>query len=247
MKTMTKWSQLGLAAVGAVAVSSAAASVAPQAAQAASITYQTPSFFFDQNTELPDNGYLGSGALPYFNTAFGTLNSVTYEFLGNSKASITFTNNSSRNSSSNSANAHIYSYGFLKPLGRSLYGQTTGAYAYVSGPLAKNGGSLTDSQENNSPGVGPSILTDPFYLSLFKGTGDYGVDLYGFFEVSSESKSSNTALVAAAMSGVSARVVYDYTPTAVPTPALLPGLLGLGAGVLRKRKAEASEEAPVEV
>ncbi len=30
-------------------------------------------------------------------------------------------------------------------------------------------------------------------------------------------------------------------PTAVPTPALLPGLIGLGMGVLRKRKAEAAE------
>lgn len=32
------------------------------------------------------------------------------------------------------------------------------------------------------------------------------------------------------------------TPTAVPTPALLPGLLGLGLGVLRKRKAAQAEE-----
>jgi hypothetical protein len=32
-------------------------------------------------------------------------------------------------------------------------------------------------------------------------------------------------------------------PTAVPTPALLPGLIGLGMGVLRKRKAEAAKQA----
>jgi hypothetical protein len=31
--------------------------------------------------------------------------------------------------------------------------------------------------------------------------------------------------------------------TAVPTPALLPGLIGLGMGVLRKRKREAAEQA----
>lgn len=31
--------------------------------------------------------------------------------------------------------------------------------------------------------------------------------------------------------------------TAVPTPALLPGLIGLGVGVLRKRKAEAAKQA----
>ncbi len=32
-------------------------------------------------------------------------------------------------------------------------------------------------------------------------------------------------------------------PTAIPTPALLPGLIGLGMSVLRKRKAEAAEQA----
>lgn len=35
---------------------------------------------------------------------------------------------------------------------------------------------------------------------------------------------------------------FSITSTAVPTPALLPSLLALGAGVLRKRKAEAAEE-----
>jgi|GEM_PF-3359311 len=35
---------------------------------------------------------------------------------------------------------------------------------------------------------------------------------------------------------------YQGSVTAVPTPALLPGLLALGLGVLRKRKAEAIEE-----
>ena len=34
---------------------------------------------------------------------------------------------------------------------------------------------------------------------------------------------------------------FSTTVTAVPTPALLPGLIALGAGVLRKRKAEAVE------
>jgi len=34
----------------------------------------------------------------------------------------------------------------------------------------------------------------------------------------------------------------SFTPTAVPTPALLPGLIGLGVGVLRKRKAEAAKQ-----
>ncbi|HEY9879623.1 MAG TPA: PTPA-CTERM sorting domain-containing protein [Leptolyngbyaceae cyanobacterium] len=245
MKTMTKWSQLGLAAAGAVAIGSTAA-MAPQAAQAASVTYETPFFSFDQDTELPNDGFLGSSLLPYFNTALGTLNSVTYQFLGDSTVSVTFTNNSKKDSSGY-ASADISSYGYLRPQGTYFGGSPNGAFASVSGPLAKNGGSLTDSQSNNWYGSGPYTETDPYYLSLFQGTGDYGVDFYGYFNAYSGSNSPNTTLVAAAMNNIGARVVYDYTPTAVPTPALLPGLLGLGAGVLRKRKAEASEEAPVEV
>lgn len=37
------------------------------------------------------------------------------------------------------------------------------------------------------------------------------------------------------------RVEMEYTATAIPTPALLPGLLGLSIGVLRKRKGKAAE------
>lgn len=36
---------------------------------------------------------------------------------------------------------------------------------------------------------------------------------------------------------------YAYTTTAIPTPALIPGLVGLGVAALRKRKYEASEQA----
>jgi hypothetical protein len=32
-------------------------------------------------------------------------------------------------------------------------------------------------------------------------------------------------------------LTYATAPTAVPTPAILPGLIGLGLGMLRKRKA----------
>ncbi|MGI0484463.1 XDD4 family exosortase-dependent surface protein [Pantanalinema rosaneae CENA516] len=39
----------------------------------------------------------------------------------------------------------------------------------------------------------------------------------------------------------------NFPGTSVPTPALLPGLLALGAGVLRKRKAEQAAEAETEV
>lgn len=37
-------------------------------------------------------------------------------------------------------------------------------------------------------------------------------------------------------------LLIDSSATAVPTPALLPGLIGLGMGVVRKRKAEAAKQ-----
>lgn len=40
---------------------------------------------------------------------------------------------------------------------------------------------------------------------------------------------------------ISGATSYSLTLTAVPTPALLPGLIGLGMGVLRKRKKEMAE------
>ena len=41
----------------------------------------------------------------------------------------------------------------------------------------------------------------------------------------------------------SATISNFSAPTAIPTPALLPGLIGLGVAALRKRKAEAVEQA----
>ena len=39
------------------------------------------------------------------------------------------------------------------------------------------------------------------------------------------------------------KLSLNITATAIPTPALLPGLIGLGVAALRKRKAEAAEQA----
>lgn len=43
--------------------------------------------------------------------------------------------------------------------------------------------------------------------------------------------------------GSSAQLDLGTNPTAIPTPALLPGLIAMGVGVLRKRKAEAAKVA----
>ena len=44
-------------------------------------------------------------------------------------------------------------------------------------------------------------------------------------------------------SAVSQKIGREVVPNPIPTPALLPGLIGLGLGVLRKRKAEAVGQA----
>ena len=51
-----------------------------------------------------------------------------------------------------------------------------------------------------------------------------------------------TNLSGTTSNGTSA-LVTEFNTTAIPTPALLPGLIGLGVAALRKRKAEAAEQA----
>jgi hypothetical protein len=73
-----------------------------------------------------------------------------------------------------------------------------------------------------------------------------GYNLFNFdgFFTDGTGKVLGTGAVSAqfAKAVVTGTTTYSGSFTPVPTPALLPGLLALGAGVLRKRKAEATEE-----
>lgn len=51
----------------------------------------------------------------------------------------------------------------------------------------------------------------------------------------------------APIAGPGTNFAYNLDITAVPTPALLPGLIGMGVAALRKRKGEASEAETAEV
>lgn len=53
---------------------------------------------------------------------------------------------------------------------------------------------------------------------------------------------NNILLARETSTGPYSRGIVTYTPRPIPTPALLPGLLGLGAAALRKRKQEQSEQ-----
>jgi hypothetical protein len=57
----------------------------------------------------------------------------------------------------------------------------------------------------------------------------YSLNVYGQY---------NSPLRIVAMEPVSGSTGGFITPATVPTPALLPGLVGLGLGIWRKRKAE---------
>ncbi|QZZ22774.1 PTPA-CTERM sorting domain-containing protein [Leptothermofonsia sichuanensis E412] len=48
------------------------------------------------------------------------------------------------------------------------------------------------------------------------------------------------------LAGRASATISNFNVQAIPTPALLPGLIGLGLGALRKRKGQATEE-PVQV
>ena len=220
------------------------AAIAPNVANAASITHTTTSFSFDQDTYQDDYFSVGSGLLPYFKAALGKLNSVTYQVLGDSTASFSVTNNSTKLAQT-SGQASTYGYGYLKPQNSDLFaGNNQGAYASVNGILAKKGttgATLTNTQTNNYTSSGPRTLTDSYSLGLFTGTDEFAVDFYGYLSSSVTTNSPSYSVVSAATSGLSAQITYDYTP--IPTPALLPGLLARGIGIVRRRKAEAAAEA----
>ena len=71
------------------------------------------------------------------------------------------------------------------------------------------------------------------YLDSRNGTADPGSisRVYSFDSSAIGSPTDNYGLV----------TQFNGSAAAIPTPALLPGLIGLGMGVLRKRKAEAAE------
>lgn len=96
---------------------------------------------------------------------------------------------------------------------------------------------------NDSGGV-DSVSFDLTSFTYNKTTGDAlfsGVFKSGTFSIAGEGRfTSQLELTGAAPSS------YSMSITAVPTPALLPGLIGLGVAAMRKRKAAMAEEAGAE-
>jgi len=124
--------------------------------------------------------------------------------------------------------ANFNSAGFIfNPITiRFLQQQTAAAFSFVT-----NSGSSTFQSYLNG------ALVETFDASTNRGSSR---NFYGF-----SNSLFDEIRISAGGSGGSAAIdnlQYAYKPTAVPTPALLPGLIGLGVGVLRKRKAEAAKQ-----
>jgi hypothetical protein len=220
--------------LSAVALTLSLGAIVPSAAQAATMTYTSAPISFDQDAEANSSGYVASSTLPYFNAALGTLNQVYYEFLGEVAVAFTYTNNSKK---SNNVEAFSYFsiFGNLNP-GSNYYNGSADAYANP-GFLVVAAGQTKSSSDTDF------LLNDGFGTpGDFISSGSYAVNFGSYFlpSLSNFGASNFSFATTGEAKNLFARVTYDYTPTAVPTPALLPGLIGLGFTALRKRKEKAA-------
>ena len=82
--------------------------------------------------------------------------------------------------------------------------------------------------------IGSSVMTDFYRSSIQGGTGSFTVTANTFDDFDS-------AVVRKIAQEIA--LVPTTPSTQVPTPALLPGLIGMGVAAMRKRKAEAAANA----
>jgi hypothetical protein len=208
--------------------------IAPDSAQAATLTHISTPISFDNLTLSAGNTRL---FLPYFDAAQGVLNSVTYGLTGNPSAEVRLENTSPSNAlDSGPGIASVASTGFFRPSGSNLgtgfiqgYADT-GAVSLSQGQQATAIDSYLVSSVNSSSGP-----------SAFIGTGNFDVWIFSYFQLVSGANGLSVN-GNAGIKNLVASVTYDYKPTSVPTPALLPGLIGLG--LLGKRRSKKSPLAP---
>jgi hypothetical protein len=221
-----------VATVGAVALVGA---IAPRAAQAATLTHISTPISFDNLSLSAGNTKL---FLPYFDAAQGILNSVTYGLTGNPYAEVTLKNTSpSPALNSGPAIASIASTSFFRPSGLTLGTGFIQGYADT--------GSVSLSQGQQATAIDSylvSSVNSSSAPSAFIGTGNFDVWIFSYFQLTGGGANGVSIEGLAGINSLVATVTYDYRPTSVPTPALLPGLIGLG--LMRKRRSKKSPLAP---
>ena len=90
---------------------------------------------------------------------------------------------------------------------------------------------------------GPTFTVREFVDPVFR-TGRFDAEVRGFFTNADGSKSEATSILFSLNSNVVGDDV-DFNLATVPTPAMLPGLIGMGVSALRRRKSEELEMSEV--
>ena len=97
--------------------------------------------------------------------------------------------------------------------------------------------------------AGASLVFDTFYgaagseAAALTALGAVGAEVYSFGQTNVGGATGEPNTFIFAFAGVGGDPIVPVDNAAVPTPALLPGLLGLGSAALRKRKGEETTEA----
>lgn len=98
-------------------------------------------------------------------------------------------------------------------------------------------------------GAGASLVFDTFYgaagteAAALTALGEVGAEVYSFGQTALGGATGEPNTFIFAFAGVGGDPIVPPGNTEVPTPALLPGLIGMGVAALRKRKGEESAEA----
>ncbi len=149
-------------------------------------------------------------------------------------------------------------------------GSAYGAFAGLSGTPTIKSLSLTDFGSINTPPNPPGVFANPSVTDFITGLtlggvnvafdlDASGINLFGSIvdatnfniagPITGTFRAGNTVIGKGFLGANNIGSVggpissISLTATAIPTPALLPGLVAMGVGVLRKRKAEAAKEA----
>jgi hypothetical protein len=220
-----------LLALGAISCSGTAAG-------AASLSFSTDA--------IAGTGFNTQNAtLPYFNGLLGQLNRVTVELTGKYQL-FTGVENEDEQAGYVYANAAFYTYGYLFLGGQDF--NLTESMTADSGTVAVNAfDGLTDyaGDSGRSVAINHQLSTSRSFdvnsptLAAFIGNGTFNTYLTsGMYGYGWAYGSNFTLRRTAKVTGLAIRTTYDYA--AVPGPAMGPGLLGLGAMVLRKRRHRAA-------
>ena len=199
----------------------------------------TESYSYD--IPMAATGWTQDIVLPQFNTALGTLNSITLSLNGSILGSFRFENTGSSSGTPTLTTSSLLTIKRLD--GTTLLEanpvasitETVGPYDGITNFEGTSGRTYNNQPASDS--VVLNLLPSSSDFSLFTGTGNLTLPV-------STSGSSwvtgggNLAVLFLCDTGASGTVIYDYTPVPEPSGiiAMLAGLTGLAGVVARRRK-----------